>query len=137
MFCDTLSQSGVVLIVNGKQGEYETAVGSAFYSVEKGVFDAVYDWSLELPVSLDKHVFSFPDCVIQPNPANGNCVFTLPDFKKGWITIVDATGCVQQRLFATPGENDIDLSNLRPGIYFLYFIENDGSILRKKIVVTR
>jgi CubicO group peptidase (beta-lactamase class C family) len=137
MFCDTLSQSGVVLIVNGKQGEYETAVGSAFYSVEKSVFDAVYDWSLELPVSLDKHVFSFPDCVIQPNPTNGNCVLTLPEFKEGLITIVDASGCVQQRLCAVPGENDIDLSNLRPGIYFLYFIENDGSILRKKIVVTR
>lgn len=47
MWGDMLTKNGVVFITNGKQGPFVTATGSAFYSVEKDVFETIYQWIKE------------------------------------------------------------------------------------------
>lgn len=134
MYGDTLSQSGVIFITNGKQGDYQVAVGSAFYTVEKSVFDAVYNWSVQNPVSvpaLKKEPYVF----VHPNPASGICVIRISDRRHGNIDIYNSQ---KQRITGkdvSEGSNYLDVSNLNPGIYFILFQSEDGTRQYHKLSV--
>jgi len=44
---DPLTKNGVIFITNGKLGPFVNSTKSAFYSVEKDVFDVIYQWIQE------------------------------------------------------------------------------------------
>jgi len=70
---------------------------------------------------------------VYPNPANTN-VFINTE-AQGTVSIIDALGreVVKENIVA--GVNNIELSNLEKGVYFLHIIFDDGSMATSKLVV--
>jgi hypothetical protein len=84
---------------------------------------------VELPVV--NEVFKF-----YPNPVNGEMVLNF-EYEGGWIgksiAIVNINGVAVSKFRVTAETQKINLSQLKPGMYFI-LAENGGKKLRKKFV---
>ncbi|MBI4722527.1 MAG: T9SS type A sorting domain-containing protein [Candidatus Stahlbacteria bacterium] len=70
-----------------------------------------------------------------PSPSMGSVMFNLGNIKGNTnITIYDCTGRIVRSITATPGTNEVKLSELKTGIYF-YRIENRTDACKGKFVV--
>lgn len=134
MYADTLSESGVVFITNGKQGDYVTANGSAFYTAEKSVFDAVYDWTLEIPVSMKQADSITEPLGITPNPTSGYCTVHVAGTSGGQLRITDSEGKIIISQVAVPGDNHLDVSDLSSGVFYVQFTPESGIPVVKRLV---
>ena len=67
---------------------------------------------------------------VYPNPADDKLFFTIPGIQAGTVQVLDATGRILLHSGFDAGGNsavEVDLSSLRPGIYFLRVTGPDGS----------
>lgn len=81
---------------------------------------------------------SMSDCVVFPNPADDSFTFTLPDNTKN-VRILDITGREIYNNTSFEAENReiqlrIDVSSFAKGVYMIYTVTNDKTIVRKLIV---
>jgi hypothetical protein len=72
---------------------------------------------------------------INPNPNNG--IFTIDLKAKSHITISDISGQKMLYFLIDEGKNNIDLTDLADGIYFIKITSNDGFSVTKKIFIYR
>jgi hypothetical protein len=74
---------------------------------------------------------------LYPNPANSELVISVSDYKQGERTI-RLTGADGRIVFElnkiTIGKNQIDVSQLSPGVYTVWICFSDGESISKKIV---
>jgi hypothetical protein len=62
---------------------------------------------------------NIPDLLLYPNPALDHIILSIPDPGPTHIRIYSVTGQQVMNAKIQPGENLIDVSRLRPGIYFV------------------
>ncbi|MGB3074375.1 MAG: serine hydrolase [Chitinophagales bacterium] len=120
MYFDTL-KNGVIFITNGSKFSYVIGASSSFYTVEKEVFDAVYNDLQNCAMAEDPRHFS--DFQIFPNPAidwlnvHSSIVGGLRAIAT--VTIYDLYG---KLWFSAPViSGSINVAALPPGIYRLGF----------------
>lgn len=92
------------------------------------------------PTSTDGHfsVKDIPSVIILPNPANrfitirrSGISSAVPD---GIIEVTDLTGKTILKDFLHGTTSHYDISRLMPGMYLLRIIQQDGSVIQKKII---
>lgn len=119
-YVDTEKNLGLVLLINGNGSGYSTNNFSAFYSIEKAVFDAIntYDYgAFCLPNSVQDRWFS--EARIYPNPVDSFFV----------IEQLEQLGDQEAKLYNSAGElitsytiqdgQVSGLAELKTGVYFL------------------
>jgi hypothetical protein len=99
------------------------------------IYSKIVDWNYFSGIVEEKNNYlsSSNSIIISPNPT-ANKVYFVPDFSSITdISIYDINGQKINSIMKT--KQEIDLSNLKPGIYFLYYKISGKSDI-KKIVLT-
>ena len=107
---------------------------SLTYAVKDSLTDSSHVYLREIDLSPVTGINKISNTAfsISPNPANEILTVKLNcSGKEG--EIINYLGSVVERIVIRPGENNIDISRLAPGVYILE-IENDGLIYREKFV---
>jgi len=122
-YIDTTRKVGLIFITNGCGAGYTTGSSSAFYTVEKHVFDAIESYGNVnscLTVDISWHQENGVISVF-PNPASDFLMLSSSNItlKDSPFYIYSSTG--QMVLFQNLNDNffRIDISHLTPGLYFL------------------
>lgn len=68
---------------------------------------------------------------IYPNPAKGNVAVKMKESSR--IAIYNATGALMKQQLVTPSDNNVDISGLVPGVYYVKDINN--KIKTQKLIV--
>jgi hypothetical protein len=71
---------------------------------------------------------------IYPNPASGKLQINVNETLR--ILLTNETGQVVRDLFLSAGGNELDCSEMSPGLYFIQG-QKDGNVFREKIVIAR
>lgn len=125
MYFDSV-KNGVIFITNGSKFPYVVGAGSAFYTVEKEIFDAVYADLLNCAAATDPRQVS--DFEIVPNPAIDWLTVhsSIPDGLRNMekITIYDIYGNLWYTAPAVSGS--INVAALPHGTYRLGFKVHDA-----------
>jgi CubicO group peptidase (beta-lactamase class C family) len=121
-YIDTTREVGLIFLTNGCGAGYHIGSGSAFYSVEKHVFDAIEAYGNVnscLTVDISRHEKN-GEMIIFPNPASDFLMLSSDiSLKDSPFYIYSSTG--QMVLLQNLNDNllQIDISYLAPGLYFL------------------
>ncbi len=105
-YVDTVRKVGVIFMTNGCGNGYMTGSQSAFYTVEKDIFDAAE--SILGPVNCvlvtDQQEYSGKHVSIHPNPAPGSATISLPQGTEPFlIEIYNVTGRCEQKTRISDG----------------------------------
>ena len=71
---------------------------------------------------------------IYPNPSNGHIV--IQSLKRGEVQIYNSTGAKVGKLYLNEGDNKIDLSHLKVGIYFLQSISGGADSQVTRLIIS-
>lgn len=133
MYSDTLAKTGVIFITNGKQGSYTVPANSAFYTVEKKVFDAAYTYLASVtPVQdlpYNPHGIRF-----FPNPATGFIRLQARQAGKRTVLLTDLNGRMMSRTDWNTEQTTLGLPALAGGVYFIHVFEKGRKVLAEKLV---
>ena len=128
-YVDTEKNLGLVLVINGSGSGYSTNNFSAFYSIEKAVFDAIntYDYGTScMPNSLQDRWFS--KARIYPNPVDSFFVIEQIDhLSEQEAQLYNSTGELITTCTILNGQVS-GLSDLKTGVYFLRIIGSETII---------
>lgn len=132
MYADTLSNTGVVFITNGKFGSYTTC-NTAFYCIEEKVFNAVYTWTLA-PTGIRDYLLPVDAVTISPNPSHSLIVIQTKLAGTKTYQVTDAIGRVVAQGNFSGTQTIIYPAQWQTGMYQLKIIDNNGRYTVKKII---
>ncbi|GAB5417526.1 MAG: hypothetical protein Crog4KO_07980 [Crocinitomicaceae bacterium] len=116
LYVFTASQNGTYAVIVTQNGCQDT---SACYTIDQVGLESLDEMSL----------------VLAPNPANGGTVNVLTNAQVQSVTVMDATGKVVAVPFET-SLNQLDVSGLSTGSYFVRVLLESG-IITEKLIITR
>jgi CubicO group peptidase (beta-lactamase class C family) len=134
-YIDPLRKVGMIFITNGCGDGYATLPGSAFYSVEKEVFDLIDNVLIGTgcdALSFTADVFKEASFSIYPVPADQHLQITFPRAGFHLLTICDIHGkCVwEERVLVDQWE--FNCAHLPPGVYAVVV---DG--VHRRVIIER
>jgi len=103
-------------------------------SYEAGEFHVYMDQNIQHPVTVEDNVVKTNDILLYPNPAN-EILYILADDKYN-VNVYDITGKSILSTIVNQGENYINTSNLKNGIYLINFVSGTNKMY-KKIVINK
>lgn len=110
---------------------YTMTMHASWESCVNGTYDGTVS-VCPLPTSITNNRNTVQDFTLFPNPTTGKCLLNLTGQKK--ITITDLYG--KTVLVTSTAENEIDLTGLVPGLYFITINTNNyKKTYRQKVVL--
>jgi hypothetical protein len=107
--------------------------GPDYIDLDLVSFSTGYDLITSCPgLSVDESGLNF-NLTISPNPARDRLYISMPDHGNVYYSIFDTKG-IKTSEGKLNGGPEIDISELRPGIYFIKLLMNDNYITRKVII---
>ncbi len=134
-YIDTTRDIGFIFMTNGCGVGYTTNANSAFYTVERQVFDAIEQYSnlngcLTLGVKEQSANEQFS---VYPNPADGKVTIQLKQAStSNQYSVYDISGkCIIANKTFSDEQIQLDLSTFQKGIYFIWV---NGTCLKFALV---
>lgn len=121
--------------INGGNYEFTDIRPSTFnyYRLKQVDFSGGFKYSETVLVKLQSK-FNF---AIYPNPASQNITVEYNErFQNGQISIVNSVGkTLMMQTLTAPNKIQIDINNLKAGLYIVKIVAADGSSLQEKLIV--
>jgi CubicO group peptidase (beta-lactamase class C family) len=134
MYGDTLANTGVIFVTNGKGSAY-TNCTNAFYCVEEKVFNAINTWTTTVPTAIENIDNRKAAFQVYPNPGK-NIKYIKTDYlglKK--LIIYNAQGQIVAQQNFTNTIFDASAIKLPAGIYVGKLLSNTNKIAISKIII--
>lgn len=128
LYYDPVRKVGIVFMTNGVGAGYQLNGNSAFYTIEKAVFDAIESYGNPnscLTVSVDPDLHNVEAISIYPNPSKDAINVSMHNFKESVPAMIySLDGLKVMELTIDAKESILDISNLKKGIYMLQVNEH-------------
>ena len=129
MYYEKEENLGIIYIINGNGSGYSIGSESAFYTVEREIFDAlgehvIDEWRVLSSVADDREALT--PITIFPNPTDGQVHIQMEWSGQEQYRLVDKSG---RTIDAGIVENAyIDVSSIVPGSYILNIVDGDNKV---------
>jgi len=104
-----------------------------FYDVQMGGYVDSVDLSIGFVLGLTQQKAA-PSMSVAPNPADNHTTVTVNSDESTQMKVVDALGKTVMVETIYNGSRNIDVSDLKNGVYFV-LIESDGKTMNRKLIV--
>lgn len=75
--------------------------------------------------------------ILYPNPASQDIYVRISGFEKGSISVFDMRGALVWKSQGVTEDDRVNISNLSSGVYIVKINTNDGSVLSRKLTISR